>query len=129
MGKTEQSRNMEDLEFEIRFFKELINKKADFVDALIPLAEAYTKTGRYLEGLRVDKQLAQLLPYDCVVRYNLACSYALLDKIDEAFRALSKAIKLGYGDFRYMGLDPDLAKLRDDKRYKELINRKQKKRG
>lgn len=120
---------MEDLEFEIRFFKELINKKADFVDALIPLAEAYTKTGRYLEGLRVDKQLAQLLPYDCVVRYNLACSYALLDKIDEAFRALSKAIKLGYGDFRYMGLDPDLAKLRDDKRYKELINRKQKKRG
>lgn len=119
---------MKDLEFEIQFFEKLINEKADFIDALIPLAEAYTKTGRYVEGLRVDKQLAQLLPHEGVVYYNLACSYTLLDKIDEAFRALSKAIRLGYNDFRYMGLDPDLAKLREDKRYKRLINKKQKKR-
>ena len=109
------------LNFEIRFFEKLVKDNPDFVDALIPLAEAYTKAGRYREGLTIDKQLSGLKPDDQIVYYNLACSYSLLKEKDEAFAALKKAIKLGYRDFKYMDNDPDLSMLRDDQRYQEII--------
>ena len=35
----------EQLDFEISFFERLVKKDPDFVDALIPLAEAYTRKG------------------------------------------------------------------------------------
>jgi hypothetical protein len=53
----------------------------------------------------------------------LACSYALLEKIDDSIDALKKAIILGYDDFRHMQFDPDLKNLQADARYLELIRK------
>jgi tetratricopeptide (TPR) repeat protein len=110
------------LYFEIEFYERILKGKPDYVDALIPLAEAYTKAGQYAKGLKTDKQLASLMPNDPTAHYNLACSYSLSGKIDDAFVALKKAIALGYKDFYHLDNDPDLFSLRDDSRYKQMIS-------
>ncbi|MFH2137960.1 MAG: tetratricopeptide repeat protein [Candidatus Omnitrophota bacterium] len=107
--------------FEIDFFEKLIQDNADYVDALIPLAENYTKAGDYENGLRIDKKLVKLRPDDAVIRYNLACSYSILGEIDKALATLRKAIDLGYSDFKFIEQDPDLLNLRKDLRYKTII--------
>lgn len=91
------------------------------VDALKALGDAYTKAKRYVDGLAIDKRLLALLPNDPIVRYNLACSYALLNLKDLAFEALERAIDLGYDDFEHLIEDADLAGLRDDPRFDELM--------
>lgn len=110
------------LSFEIEFFEKLLKDNPDFIDALIPLAEAYTKAGEYEKGLDIDKRLSKILPDDPVVRYNLACSYSLVGRIDEAFEALHAAIGMGYNDFRHMDADPDLSGVRNDQRYQKMIS-------
>lgn len=112
-----------DLAFEIRFFERLVKEHPDFVEALGPLAEAYTRAGRYTEGLRADQRLARLRKRDPVVHYNLACSYALTGDKDKALGALAKALALGFEHRSLLARDPDLKSLRRDPRFKKLASR------
>ena len=114
-------------DFEISFFEGLIQKDPNYVDALIPLAEAYTKAGLYEKGLHIDKRLAKLKRDDPTVHYNLACSFALVGKKDEAILTLKQAIELGYDDFEHLKRDQDLKSLQDDPRLKSLLLSKPKK--
>lgn len=114
---------MEDLDFEISFYEKLLKEHPDFVDALIALGDAYTKRGRYKEGLKIDKRLVKLKPDDPIVHYNLACSYSLLKESNLCLKTLEKAIRLGYRDFAFMEKDPDLVFIRGDPRYKELLSK------
>ena len=113
----------EDLDFEISFYENLVKEKPDFVEALIPLGDAYTKRGQYKKGLEVDKRLVKLKPKNHLVHYNLACSYSLLKMVDQTLNALKKAIDLGYRDFAFMEADPDLENARKDNRYKDLVSK------
>ena len=45
----------EDLDFEISFYEKLLRKNPDFTNALVALGDAYTRRGRYSEGLAIDK--------------------------------------------------------------------------
>jgi len=111
----------EDLDFQIRFFEDLIQDDHDFIDALIPLADAYTRKGWFDKGLRLDERLAGLKPSDPFILYNLSCSYALLNQEKNALEALKRALDLGYEDLDWMEEDPDLAALRKVDGYKSLI--------
>jgi tetratricopeptide (TPR) repeat protein len=111
----------EDLDFQIRFFEDLIQDDHDFIDALIPLADAYTRKGWFDKGLRLDERLAGLKPSDPFILYNLSCSYALLNQEKKALEALKRALDLGYEDLDWMEEDPDLAALRKVDGYKSLI--------
>lgn len=113
----------QDLAFEIEFYEGILAEDPDFVDALIPLAEAYTKAGLCEKGLEADLRLARLCPDDPTVRYNLACSYALTGRRDEALATLERAIELGYRDVGHMLKDKDFVSLHDDERFAELIAR------
>ena len=110
------------LDFEISFLERLIEQDPNYVDALIPLAEAYTRKGLYQKGLRIDKRLARLRKSDPLVHYNLACSFALLEKKEDALRILEKAVQLGYNDFEHLKKDRDLVCLHTDPRFKSLID-------
>ncbi len=110
----------EDLEFEIQFFEGVAKRDPDFIDALQILGDAYTKTGQWEKGLLIDKRLARLCPDNPLVFYNLACSYSLMSRLDAAFAALSKAIKLGYDDAMWLAKDPDLENLRKDSRFETI---------
>lgn len=118
------NKEREQLMFELSFYKELVDRQPGYVDAFIPLGNAYTKLGMYHQGLEIDQKLLELKPDDSVVWYNYACSLALLERIDQALEALTKAVHLGYFDFDYMDQDPDLDTLKKDKRYHQLKNMK-----
>lgn len=124
-GLSENDR--ERIDFEIKFYEDLIRGKPDYVDALRPLADAYTRGGSFRKGLEIDQRLAKLCPDDQTVFYNLACSYCLVGDIDSALSALGRAIQLGYADRDHLRRDPDLAALRRDPRFhgvlKSLIHR------
>jgi tetratricopeptide (TPR) repeat protein len=113
----------EDLDFEISFYEQLLKKSPDFTNALIALGDAYTRSGRYEEGLKIDQRLVELMPDDPTVYYNLACSYSLLKMAEPSLSALKKAIHLGYHDFVFIEKDPDLQFIREDPRYKELLSK------
>ena len=115
-----RSASKEDLEFEIRFFEGISHRDPDFIEALQILGDAYTKTGQWEKGLKVDERLAKLCPDNPLVFYNLACSYALLKHVDEAFAALDQAVRLGYNDARWLTKDPDLDNLRQDNRFEKI---------
>ena len=108
--------------FEIQFYEGLLRKKPDYVEAIALLADLYTKVGRYSDGLSLDERLYQVDPENPIILYNLACSYALVDKVDLAFRSIKKAIKYGYDDFDYLENDQDLEALRKDQRFQKYYS-------
>ena len=121
MPRKKEEKKKKDLDFEIDFFEQLLKKKPDFIQALTALGNAYTQRGDYKKGLEVDLHLSRLRQDDSTVRYNLACSYSLLGELDLAFSTLKKAIDLGYDDFGYLRIDPDLENLRKDERFQLIL--------
>ena len=116
------SQEIDQTDFEIRFFERLLASKSDFVEAMIPLADAYTKRGLYEKGYALDLRLSQLKPADESVFYNLACSEALLGKRDAAIRSLRKAVELGYLDLVHLLSDKDLSSLQDSPEFLEIVH-------
>lgn len=111
------------IRFQIGVAEEALSAQSDDTDVLRYLAHAYTLVGRADEGLRADRRLVELLPRDARVHYNLACSYALTDKKDDALETLRKALDLGFEDLELLRNDEDLASLRTEPRYKEFERR------
>ncbi len=109
------------LDFEIDFFAGILERKPDYVDALRVMGNNLTLKGRYAQGLQIDKRLIQLRPGDPLAHYNLACSYALLNRPELALKTLRRAVELGYRDFRYMREDRDLESIRHDPRFRQLL--------
>ena len=108
------------LDVEISFIEGVVRRDPGYVDALQILGDDYTRRGRFADGLTVDEQLARLRPDDAMVLYNLACSYSLTDRLDEALDALHRAIAAGYSEFAWMVKDPDLAAVRQHPLYEKV---------
>lgn len=118
--KKPTAQELRDLDLEIVFMEGLVKRDPGHVEALQILGDNYTRRGRLQEGLRVDLRLCALRPEDCMVHYNLACSYSLTGQLDLAAAALERAINLGYNDFAFMARDPDLKNLREHAGYKKI---------
>jgi tetratricopeptide (TPR) repeat protein len=112
---------MEELDFEIAFYEGILERLPDAPDVLMALGNDYTRRGLFEKGLAVDEQLCRLRGDDPIVRYNLACTYSLLGRLDDALEALTTAVAMGYNDFSYMQQDPDLDNLRADPRYADFL--------
>ncbi|HXV15471.1 MAG TPA: protein kinase [Gemmatimonadaceae bacterium] len=67
-------------------------------------------------SLEIDREDPQLL-------YNVACVYAIEGMKEEALQCLERAIDKGYGHLEWMEHDSDLNSLRNDKRFKALLER------
>lgn len=109
-----------DLDVEIGFIEGVVKRDPRFVEALQILGDDYTRRGRYQDGLKIDEKLANLRPEDSLVLYNLACSYSLMDQVDEALNALEKALSKGYRDFKWLAEDPDLRNVRRHPLYQKI---------
>ncbi len=113
----------DDLDFQIRFYEDILKDKPDFIEALIAIGDLYTQRGMVEKGLDVDLRLSRLRPDDDGVLYNLACSYSLMREIDKAFGAMKLALECGYDDLNYLEVDDDLEHLRKDERFQEYFDR------
>ena len=105
-------RELRELDVEIGFLQGVVRRDPGFVEALQVLGDAYTKRGRFDAGLEVDEALCKLCPGDPMVLYNLACSYALTKRHEQAASALARALEMGYADLKWLLKDPDLESLR-----------------
>ena len=88
-----------------------------------------------VEELRLSGKLAEaeseIIKYESdgdrgavsVMYYNLACSYALANKSDGAFKYLDKALSFGYNSKQQYENDTDLVSIRNDTRWKSLLNK------
>ena len=111
----------DDIDFQIQFYEGILKQKEDFVQALIAVGDLYTKKGFYERGLAVDQKLSRLRPDDPTILYNLACSYSLLNQIDEALAAIQRAIDAGYSNLEFLQNDSDLANLFNDERFQRYF--------
>ena len=121
MSKDRTGRSEQDA-VELGFLEKVAGRLPEDIEVLQALAELYTKTGRYEEGLEIDRKLSQQLPNDDLVWYNLGCSCALTNRADDAFEALTNAVELGYSDYDWMKTDPDLNNLHADPRFESLLS-------
>jgi len=112
-----------DIDFEIKFYERILSESPKFVEALVALGNLYTRAGFYEKGLAIDEQLIKLRPKEAIIFYNLACSHSLLKNLDAAFKSLTKAVRLGYRDWKFISADPDLENLRHDQRFPELLEK------
>jgi Flp pilus assembly protein TadD len=100
-----------------------IQRRPDNIEALAELGHVYTRQGRIEKGLEVDRELVRLSPDNPTAHYNLACSLALTGAHAPAIESLRQAIELGYDDPDFLSQDEDLAALRGDSRFQELLQR------
>lgn len=121
MAQQKRKTKTTNLDFEISFFEGVLTRLPRYIPALVALGDAYTKRGDLKKGLETDLRLSELSHDDPLVHYNLSCSYSLLGLIDDALRAIKKAVMLGYEDFEYLHRDPDLETLRKDSRFQHFL--------
>jgi serine/threonine protein kinase/Flp pilus assembly protein TadD len=62
-------------------------------------------------------------PDDPMLLYNVACTYASLNRIDDALDALEQSVDRGFGDKGWMETDSDLDSLHASQRYNALVQR------
>ena len=84
---------------------------------------ALVKSDRLDEAKGCFEQLQALLPENGIVFRDWALYYTVKGEIDLAFQNLEKAISLGYSDWNWIQFDRFLEPLRQDKRYKALLDK------
>ena len=109
------------LEFDLSFFDRVLEREPNYIDVLRCQGELLTRKGLHQQALAIDRRLVALLPDDCVVHYNLACSLALAGESREAIRTLRTALECGYEDMDYLRVDSDLDSLRRDPEFEALL--------
>jgi tetratricopeptide (TPR) repeat protein len=112
---------MTQIDFELDFFGQILERHPDFVEALRCHASNLASKKRIAESLQIERRIIRLRPHDALAHYNLACSYALLKQPDLAIATLRNALELGYHDFRYIHQDRDLDSVRKDPRFRKLL--------
>ena len=81
---------------------------------------------KYEEAIKIFKEIYEKHPKESLgatSAYNIACGYSLLNKKDDALDWLEKSIEAGFAKFDHMENDTDLDNIRDDKRYKKLLEK------
>jgi hypothetical protein len=116
-------RRQSQVDFDIAFYDAVLERGPDYIDVLRCQGELLSRKGLHARALVVDRRLAELLPGDCVVQYNLACSLALAGCDDEAMASLRTAFKAGYRDFAHLADDRDFDGLRDNPAFQALLRK------
>ena len=80
---------------------------------------------RYEEAIASYDQALEIKPDLDEAWYNKAATYALQNKIDLVLKNLEQAIRLNPEYREYIKTDSDFDAIREDKRFKELIEGKE----
>jgi dienelactone hydrolase len=83
---------------------------------------ARVEKGEVDYGEQKPMAIAQLREMTAGNYYNQACCLSLLGRKEEAIKAISRAMELGWLDVDHMKVDKDLDPIRDSPEYKALID-------
>jgi tetratricopeptide (TPR) repeat protein len=103
-------------------FREIVNKNKDDGQAWFYLGLTLHSMKKYqpaLEAYFKAENLKYALPR---TRYNITCTYSLLNDKEKALEWLTKAINAGFTQLKILTTDQDLANLHSDARFQEVVN-------
>ena len=89
--------------------------------ALDSLATAYSVKGEHEKALVLFKKIAGVRPERAVTYYNIACIYAVQNRIKESVDWLKKGLEKGYKNWDLIKSDKTLENIRGSSYYKDLI--------
>ncbi len=101
-----------------------------FAEVYVNRSAAYGNLGQYQKSLEDCNKAIELIPSHPVPNYNKACIYSKSHRNDESIKSLQKAFEKGLLNLypiEAVKNDPDLSNVRDDPRYKKLIEKYSKK--
>ena len=77
---------------------------------------------RYGEAAKAYEQAAAINSSSPIPKYNLACAYARMNEKDKAFALLDQLALTGFFRPEQLNADEDLASLREDKRFSDVLD-------
>ena len=98
-----------------------ISKVPEDARARVLLAGDYAILNRLDDAIREANMAMILRPNDALMMYNLACTFCMMNKKDEAMSALRKSAAAGFHDIDWIRRDPDLNLLHDDPEFDRLF--------
>jgi tetratricopeptide (TPR) repeat protein len=99
-----------------------VEKDSTHLAARIELAYAQIQTGDRAAAIANLRKAVATGEVDAQVHYNLACLLSLKGEKEDSLRELAAALKKGYSNRALIERDPDLDPLRDNPRFKEMLN-------
>lgn len=109
-------------------YNELIKAQPDNGEAHFRLGLAQLYLGKFDPAVKSFERSGDRGYMVPASTYNVACAKARKGDLDGALVALRLAFERGFGDYALLGEDPDLANLRGDPRFVELVTEWTKKR-
>ncbi|MCK4316148.1 MAG: tetratricopeptide repeat protein, partial [Anaerolineae bacterium] len=103
----------------IAAFRRAIELGSDSVTPYVGLAGIYRRLGDEVEWQHYLAEARRLLKPDD--HYNLACLESIAGNVDTALEHLAKVLEQRPGQCAWARRDPDLAFIRDDPRFQELV--------
>lgn len=108
----------------VNYFAKAIELGARFGGAYVQLATAQVNLNRYPDAVKTYENAIQTGALSKGTGYyNIACVYSLSKQTDKAFEWLNKAIDEGFANRQTFETDTDLAPIRSDSRYQQLLAR------
>ncbi len=94
----------------------------DLAALILEEGNNYLKIKKYEQAEKDYLQVLDLEPKNEFALYNLACCYSLWGKTEQALAYVKKAIEAGFEDASHMDQDTDLDPIRDDPRFKAMLD-------
>jgi len=91
--------------------------------ALCMAANQLCNVGELEKGKEMAEQALAREENEPLVLYNIACFFAMSGDIDRSLALLERAVESGWGDRAWLETDSDLDSLREDPRFKALVDR------
>jgi non-specific serine/threonine protein kinase len=118
LGKTEALRIAR--QQRVQVLEKHLAKVPEDARARVLLSNDYACMQRIDEATREANLAMSLRPNDAIVMYNIACTFCMMGKKDEALGALRKAKENGFRDAEWTRRDPDLALLHGHPEFEKL---------
>jgi hypothetical protein len=84
---------------------------------------AQVAAGNYREAVLSASLITQLTPNDPVAFFDFARYLSVRAKVDAALISLERSVDLGFRNLQQLNESPDLDRLRDDKRFAEILKK------
>jgi tetratricopeptide (TPR) repeat protein len=105
-------------------FRKVLDEEPFHFQANYHIAFAYLLLKDYPRSIHHFEIARRINRNDQLTLYNLACAYALSGgNTAAALDALEASVEAGFDDHEHMENDPDLESLRQEERYRQLIER------
>jgi putative intracellular protease/amidase len=108
-------------EMAIGIYRGLLAEDRNDAESWLNLGRALHDLKRYPEAISAHQEAAKNAPQRGIALFNLSCEYALTGNRDKAIESAAKAIEAGYRVKWSYEEDDDLASVRDEPRFRELL--------